>query len=78
MSSRRSADSEDARFEIAWAIASRDLKLCRICRAKGMTDDNYCYGCKSFVCDDCSLNPTPSPGHEPVAHTLLDEDEDDL
>jgi hypothetical protein len=53
---------------------------CVFCQ-KACTDDNFCSGCKSFVCDSCNKAGVSLPwgGHAKDAHLVAhDEDVDGL
>jgi hypothetical protein len=45
---------------------------CFHCRA-ACTDDNYCCGCKAFVCDGCEHEFVMGFGHEPEEHLAPEE-----
>lgn len=36
----------------------------------------YCYGCRTYVCGECSLNMSLTRGHEPSDHLYDPEDPD--
>lgn len=40
---------------------------CFNCAAK-VTEAYYCYGCKTYVCDGCSLDDKMSVAHDPEDH----------
>ena len=40
---------------------------------KDCTDADYCYGCKSFVCDDCNQRSQLAPHDNPDWHKQADE-----
>jgi hypothetical protein len=39
------------------------------------TSDNYCFGCKSFICEECDREQQMGFGHDPSDH-LLEEERD--
>lgn len=45
---------------------------------KPLTQDDYCFGCKEYICDKCDANGvTMPPGrHEPTDHLDWDADDD--
>ena len=59
--------------------------ICRIYTQKEVTEggtcvgcgaecdaEDYCYGCKSYVCDACDDDCPPKPGHStPSGHTRI-------
>lgn len=40
---------------------------CFLCGGR-TTKGDYCWGCKKFVCETCSQNPSLGPGHAPEDH----------
>lgn len=43
------------------------------CRAP-CTDDDFCYGCKFFICEEHGVNMMVGHGHEVIEHWEVDED----
>ena len=37
-------------------LKKNEIPVCYFC-GKQVTEDDYCYGCKHFVCDDCNVEP---------------------
>jgi hypothetical protein len=35
---------------------------------KNVDDENFCFGCKAFICDDCTANDISGFTHVPAAH----------
>ena len=45
---------------------------------KLLSEDNYCFGCKSFVCDDCDLRQySGRVGSHPKEDHLIGDDEEE-
>ena len=45
--------------------------------AKPCGDDQYCHGCKEFICEECTVNFDPPWGsHQPNVHFEESEDDD--
>lgn len=42
-------------------------KVCIFC-GKDVTDDEYCYGCKEYVCEDCDNRSVPFGEHSVRDH----------
>lgn len=40
---------------------------CYFC-SKDLTKDNYCYGCKEFICENCDTETIPFGRHHPSEH----------
>lgn len=38
---------------------------------KAVTEDDFCFGCKAYVCEECNTNGLNVPwgGHDKSAHT---------
>lgn len=54
-------------------------KMCFNC-TKPCTSEDYCYGCKFYVCSECTVDDSPPSGHEAKAHlsTHIDRLEDEV
>lgn len=55
-------------------VRSPAAPTCHFCPKPG-TDDNFCHGCKVYVCDDCGVNLGLMGRHAPEDH--LESDEED-
>lgn len=42
---------------------------------KPCTEDDWCFGCKHFVCAVCGIHDHLGPGHSPSQHLESPEDE---
>jgi hypothetical protein len=49
-----------------------DIPKCYFCKTP-VTEDEYCYGCGEYVCDDCGLSMNPPFGKHPVEAHQEDE-----
>ncbi len=55
-----------------------ERRLCALCETTDMPDDLYCYGCKCYVCNTCSINDNiPFGGHDVIEHELSEEDDEE-
>ena len=53
-----------------------DETLCYLCEETPIAKEDFCYGCKQSICEDCAVNQNmPFGRHDPEDH--LDEDEED-
>ena len=53
------------------------VSKCALCE-KEVPEDNFCHGCKEFVCDGCSGGfNAPMGGHDLMDHEEALDDEDD-
>ena len=50
-----------------------DEKRCSLCELPDQPEDQFCYGCKSYVCDACSRNDTLMGSHDVVDHELTED-----
>lgn len=50
---------------------------CDLCGVDRVDDNNFCWGCHEYICDECSLNEEISGLHEAVDHLLAYYDNDD-
>lgn len=42
---------------------------CALCNKAGLGEGQYCFGCRRYVCEECSTNvDMPWGSHEPEAH----------
>lgn len=58
----------------------KDTPSCALCQKPigGDPDDQMCHGCKSYICEECDLNPTLMGGHTPEDHqdeSWIDDEE---
>ncbi len=53
-------------------VATASAESCFHCK-QPCTSDNFCYGCKSFVCNDCGVESPMGFGHDPEDHLAEDE-----
>ncbi len=52
-------------------------KKCYFCD-KPCTDEMYCYGCGSYICDDCAdKREAPWGKHSPDDHELVEDNEEE-
>jgi hypothetical protein len=48
---------------------SQATHRCEICTKDGLGKDDYCFGCRSFICEDCDRDPAGlAMTHEVEAH----------
>ncbi len=51
-------------------------KRCALCELPDQDDEIFCYGCRSYVCNACSVNDNIAfGGHDVIEHEQT-EDED--
>lgn len=54
------------------AVSRDEEGKCYFCN-KNCLNDSYCYGCKTFICDDCDASPAGAFGnHSPSIHKESD------
>lgn len=53
---------------------SCDKKTCALCGRPVCTEDDYCHGCRNYVCQDCCTS-SPWGTHHVTKH--LDQEDDD-
>lgn len=55
--------------------AEEKIRACRFCAKTLTNDDQFCYGCKAYICEKCDVNWNPPMGiHSPSVH--LEEPDD--
>jgi len=53
------------------------MHQCFLCE-KDVSDGDFCYGCKEYICDDCSGGfNAPMGSHSPDDHEDACDEEDD-
>jgi len=61
--------------EVAYAkclpLPKNEMPICYFC-AKSVTEEDYCFGCKHFVCQDCDQEK-PIGNHDVDDHQTEDE-----
>ena len=51
-----------------------DELICYLCEENPTTFNDFCHGCRQYICSDCSVNMDAGGiGHDPEDH-LEDED----
>lgn len=73
-SNEKSADDKAARFAEAEAERAKVEMLCHRCGTYDVEPEDYCYGCKSYICELCN-NDDPLEDHSPEDHDLFEDDE---
>lgn len=55
-------------------MSDEKAQACAFCETP-CSDDDFCYGCRTYVCSDCDVTyGSLSGGHEPDDHTREPED----
>lgn len=55
-------------------IENMGVHPCGLCARGQLGMDNFCYGCNQFICDECSVNGSLGPVHDPEEHLLTEEE----
>ncbi len=50
---------------------------CDICGVDRVDEDDFCWGCHEYICDECSVNEEVSGLHEVEDHRIAYYDDDD-